>query len=97
MSEHEATTKSGRRGHTAGIYDIRNIIGALMGTYGIILTLMGLFGDVEGDKTGDDNANLWAGLALMAFGIIMISWARLRPVVVPEDFETEDDDRPPGH
>ncbi len=69
-----------------------------MGTYGVILTLMGLFGDTEGDKTGDVNANLWAGLALVVFGIIMIAWARLRPVVVPEDFEAEDDDaRPAGH
>ena len=59
---------------------------------------MGLFGDTEGDKTGDVNANLWAGLALLVFGIIMIAWARLRPVVVPDDFEAEDDDdRPPGH
>jgi len=97
MSEHEAATKSGRRGHTAGVYDIRNIIGGLIGVYGIILTLMGLFGDTEGDKTGDVNANLWAGLALLAFGIAMLAWARLRPVVVPEDFETEDDARPAGH
>jgi len=102
MSEHEVTTRdnggAGRHGHTAGIYDIRNIIGGLIGVYGIVLTLMGLFGDTEGDKTGDVNANLWAGLALLVFGIIMLSWARLRPVVVPEDFDADDDGgRPPGH
>ena len=97
MSEHEVTTKSGRHGHTAGIYDIRNLIGGLMGLYGVVLTLMGLFGDKEGDKTGDVNANLWAGLALLVFGILMLTWARLRPVVVPDDFEHEDASGPPGH
>ena len=49
--------------HTAGALDIRNIIGGLLGVYGVILTLMGIFGDKENDKTGDVNANLWAGLA----------------------------------
>ena len=84
--------------HTAGAFDIRNIIGALMGVYGVVLTLMGLLGDQEGDKTGDVNANLWAGLALLVFGIFMIGWAQIRPVVVPDDFEADhDDDRPPGH
>lgn len=79
---------------TAGVYDIRNVIGGLIGVYGVILTLMGLFGDEEGDKTGDVNANLWAGLAMLVFGIAFVLWARLRPVVVDTD-EIEADRR--GH
>ena len=71
------------RRHTAGILDIRNIIGALLGVYGVILVLMGLFGDKEGDKTGDVNANLWAGLALVVVSVVFIAWARLRPIRVP--------------
>jgi hypothetical protein len=70
---------------TAGVYDIRNVIGGLIGVYGVILTLMGLFGDEEGDKTGDVNANLWAGLVMLAFGIAFVLWARLRPVRVEDD------------
>ena len=69
---------------TAGAMDIRSIIGMLMGTYGVILTLMGIFADPETDKTGGVNANLWAGLALLAVGVIFIGWARLRPIVVEE-------------
>ena len=45
----------------------------------------GFFGDPEGDKTGDVNANLWAGLALLVVAVVFIAWARLRPIVVPED------------
>ena len=70
--------------HTAGAFDIRNIIGGLIGVYGVILTLMGLFGDQELDKTGDVNANLWAGLVMLVIGVAFLAWARIRPVVVPE-------------
>jgi hypothetical protein len=96
MSEH--TTRSrGRHGQTAGIFDIRNIIGALLGIYGVILLLLGIFGDTEEDKTGGVNANLWAGLVLLAASAIFLVWARLRPVVVPEDLEAEHDQgRPPA-
>jgi hypothetical protein len=80
----DETQKTTGRAHTAGALDIRNIIGGLLAAYGVILTLMGLFGDQELDKTGDVNANLWAGLALLVVGIAFLAWARLRPVVVPE-------------
>jgi len=49
---------SSTRKHTAGALDIRNIIGGLLAVYGLILLLMGLFGDKALDKTGDVNANL---------------------------------------
>ena len=37
---------------TAGAFDIRNIIGSLLGIYGVILLLAGLFADPELEKTG---------------------------------------------
>lgn len=69
--------------HTAGALDIRAVIGALLGVYGVVLTLMGLLADPETDKTGGWNANLWVGLALFVVGAGFVAWARLRPVVVP--------------
>jgi hypothetical protein len=93
-----SATKSSNRGRRAGIFDIRNIIGALLAVDGLILLLMGLFGDTEEEKTGGVNANLWAGLALLVVGVIFLAWARLRPVVVPDDFEADHDEgRPAGH
>ena len=79
-------------GHAAGVFDIRNIIGSLLGVYGVILTLAGLLGEHEPDKTGGVNANLWTGLALVAVSLAFIGWARLKPIVVPEDVEKPDDD-----
>ena len=83
-----STNKTGR--HTAGLLDIRNIIGALLGVYGVILTLLGVLADPQEDKTGGVNANLWAGLALLVAGSIFIAWAKLRPVVVPDDVQHEE-------
>ncbi len=94
------TTAGSRRkpGHTAGLFDIRNIIGALLALDGLILFLAGIFGDTEEEKTGGINANLWAGLVLLVVGLAFIAWCRLRPVVVPDDFQADDDEgRPAGH
>src|SRR6476620_8888969 len=98
MSE-TTTTDSGGSGHKAGIFDIRNIIGALLGIDGLIILLVAIFGDAEEDKTGGVNANLWAGLVLVVMSAIYLGWAWLRPVVVPEDVEGDHDDegRPAGH
>ena len=105
MSDVQSSESSGSA-HKAGLFDIRNIIGALMCVYGAILTLAGLLGDRAPEKTGGVNANLWTGLALLVVGILFIAWARIRPIVVPEHVDAPDDDptrpapqrkRPPVH
>ena len=91
MSEDSDAT-SGTAPHKAGLFDIRNIIGALLGTYGVILTLAGLFGEHEPEKTGGVNANLWTGLALLVVGAFFLGWSRLKPIVVPSEVDRPDDD-----
>ena len=80
---------------TAGVLDIRNLIGLLLTIYGAILLLLGLFADTAPEKTGGVNANLWAGLALLVAGGSFLLWAKLRPVVVPTDVKV--DQAPPTH
>lgn len=80
MTEHTSSDKN-----VAGAFDIRNIIGSLLAIYGVILVAMGLFGDPQEEKTGGLNANLWAGVALLVVGLGFLAWARLKPVVVPEE------------
>jgi hypothetical protein len=92
-------------GHPAGAFDIRNIIDALLGIYGVLLLLAGVFMDAEEAKTGGVNANLWTGLALLVAGAVFLVWARVKPIIVPEDVEPVGDDptrpaprrRPGGH
>ncbi|WP_286967198.1 MULTISPECIES: hypothetical protein [Arsenicicoccus] len=102
MSSSTSTSaaRPGKGRHKAGAFDIRNFIGYLLGLYGLVLTLMGLFGDKELDKTGGVNANLWTGLALLVVACCFMAWARLRPIVVPDYVDTddaEDTGRPAGH
>ena len=93
------------RKHTAGAFDIRNFIGALLGLYGLILTLLGIFGDKAYDRTGNVNANLYAGIVLLVISAFFIVWARIKPIIVPEHVEPADDDptrpapkrKPRGH
>jgi hypothetical protein len=79
-------SQDGGRKQTAGAADVRIFITGLIGFYGVVLVLVGLFGDSADDKhkTGDVNANLWAGLAMVLFAIAFAIWTRLRPLVVDE-------------
>jgi hypothetical protein len=76
------------------LFDIRNIIGALLAIYGVLLTIAGL---VPGLVASHDDAaaaankidlyvgtdaNWWVGLALLAVAAVFLAWAALRPLVV---------------
>lgn len=68
---------------TAGAFDIRNVIGALLTLYGVILLLTAAFH--SGAPSGTHNAdNWWGGGALLVVGLVFMAWARLRPIVVAE-------------
>jgi peptidoglycan/LPS O-acetylase OafA/YrhL len=69
---------------TAGAFDVRNVIAALIGFYGAVLVLVAIFGDDQSEKTGGVDANLWAGIAMLLFAAAFALWSRLRPVVVQE-------------
>jgi hypothetical protein len=79
------------------LFDIRNIIGALLGIYGVLLTLAGLVPGLvasHDDSTGTANkvdlfvgndANWWVGVALLVVAAVFVAWAALRPLVVEVD------------
>lgn len=73
----------------AGAFDVRNFIALLIGIYGVVLALLGLFGfnPEEAARTDGVNANLWAGIAMVVFAALFALWAKVRPVrvVVPDD------------
>ena len=90
MSSSSSSNRSTAGKQAAGAFDVRNVIAALIGFYGVVLVLLGLFGDREGEKTGDVNANLWAGLAMLVFAAAFALWSRLRPILVEEPAERQD-------
>ena len=75
---------AGEGRHTAGAYDVRTVIAGLIGLYGIVLTVLGVVDYSEADraKTGDVNANLWAGIVMIVVALGFALWLRLRPIVV---------------
>ncbi|MEU1521692.1 hypothetical protein ABZ413_05740 [Nocardia rhamnosiphila] len=81
------------------LFDIRTIVGSLLGLYGIILVITGLVHDTvdEEAKTGGINVNLWAGLALVVVAAAFVTWALLRPVAVDRPGrESAEDSTAPG-
>jgi hypothetical protein len=76
---------SGKR-HAAGAFDVRNVIAALIGFYGVVLVVLGLVANGEDalEKTDGFNANLWVGIAMIVFAAAFALWSRLRPIIVEE-------------
>ena len=85
MSEQQE--KSGPK--TAGAFDIRLIIAMLIGAYGLILIVMGLFATSDADvaQAADVNINLWGGVGMVVVAAAFVIWVRLRPIIVegPDD------------
>jgi hypothetical protein len=93
------------------LFDIRNVIGALLAIYGVVLTIAGFAPALlrEREKGASSaaanpvdlyfgtDANWWVGLALIGAAIVFVVWAALRPVPVEEiESATTDSDTPPA-
>ncbi|SCE93918.1 hypothetical protein [Micromonospora chokoriensis] len=80
----DETQAEQRRSAAARLFDIRRVIGGLFVAYGVIVTLIGIFDSrAEIDKAEGVRINLWAGLAMLAFGLLMLLWQWLRPAEPP--------------
>lgn len=76
------TTREPRR--TAGALDIRLFIAALLGVYGLVLTVFGIgASDADIEQAAGLNLNLWSGLGMLAVALGFAVWTRLRPIVLP--------------
>src|SRR5829696_2637609 len=75
--EHSATSDA----QAANLFDLRRIIGGLFVIYGVVMTILGITdSQAEIDKAAGVNINLWAGLGMLALGILFIVWALARPL-----------------
>ena len=70
-----------REERAANLFDLRRIIGGVFVVWGVLLTILGLFDtDAEIEKAAGVNINLWAGLGMLVFGLLMLLWAFTRPL-----------------
>jgi hypothetical protein len=82
MSENVAGTEKRK----VGLFDIRIIIASLIGLYGVILVITGLFASqAQAEKAAGVNINVVAGIVMIVFSAAMVAWARIRPIIVPPD------------
>ncbi len=90
MSDHhdlDAPDPDGKRGqqHTAGAFDIRNFIGALLGLYGLILTLAGdLRRQGATTRPAASTPTSRPASSCSSSSAFFIAWARIKPIVVPD-------------
>lgn len=73
-------------------FDIRTVIAALLGIYGLVLIICSFALDpgINVDTGAPKNAadNLWVGIALAVSAVFFFTWARLRPIEFdPETLE----------
>ena len=92
------TEEERRRSAAARLFDVRRVIGGLFVVYGVIVGLIGVF-DSNADirKAQGVRINLWAGLIMLAVGLLFLLWQRLRPAEAPAAHEQEGESAPGGH
>jgi membrane-bound ClpP family serine protease len=97
-NQSEGTTR-----RTAGAFDIRTFIAGLIGIYGVVLVLTGLFGSNQ-TSSGEEvssGINIAVGIGLLVFAALMQGWAMWRPTIVDEAQLARDreaaEGRPPAH
>lgn len=59
--------------------DIKLPIGLMFSIFGLMLTVYGIFtggNDAMYEKSLNINVNLWLGLAMLAFGLLMLVFSR---------------------
>jgi hypothetical protein len=99
----DTTTTGGREpGQRSGAFDVRMVIGGLLGVYGLVLVVTGLVDTSEADLAKSDgmNINLWAGTGMVVAALVFLAWARLRPLLIPLDYSgdtTDSEQGPPAH
>jgi hypothetical protein len=83
------STEQSRTERAANLFDLRRIIGGLFTVWGVLLIVLGLNdSQAEIDKAAGININLYAGIAMLVFGVAMLIWAFTRPLgreLVSED------------
>src|SRR3954468_19758107 len=97
-TDRPARKDSDDKPHTAGAFDIREIIAILIGTYGVILVVVGIVNSSQADLRKPDgiNINLWRVLAMVIAAAAFAAGAMLRPVVIPPRDEDDGTRNAPG-
>lgn len=84
----------------AGALDVRVIIGALLGLFGVVVFVTGLVtgaGSGKPPHSDPDHLNIYVGIGLIAASLFFLAWSRIRPLLVPVEEGTVEAKRAGGH
>lgn len=63
------------------LFDLRYVIGALLGVYGVVLVVRGLLdGPAELARAAGLSINLWTGIGLLVVAAVFLVWGLTRPL-----------------
>ncbi|GLZ53673.1 hypothetical protein [Actinomycetospora sp. NBRC 106378] len=63
------------------LFDLRYVIGALLGVYGVVLVIRGLLdGPEQLARASGISINLWTGIGLLVVAAIFLVWGLTRPL-----------------
>jgi hypothetical protein len=78
------TEDAERVSSAARLFDVRRVIGGLFVVYGVVVSIVGLTDSkAEIDKAQGVRINLWIGLGMLVFGLLMLLWQWLKPAEAP--------------
>ena len=81
----------------ARLFDVRYVIGGLLGLYGVVLVIVGILdGPDEIARAAGIAVNLWTGIALVVVAAFFLTWATLRPLGIEVDADADEMAAPPG-
>lgn len=86
LIEESEAAEQGAGSSARNLFDLRYIIGALFGCYGVLLVIYSLLGGggaAELVKAGGMHINLEAGIVMLFVAAFFAVWATWRPVKVP--------------
>src|SRR3954451_15225315 len=79
----------------AHLFDIRRVIGGLFTLYGVLVLVAGIVdGSAASKKAAGIDINLWTGIAMLVFGLLMLLWLVLSPSAPVAVHHDGDDGRP---
>lgn len=80
----------------ARLFDVRYVIGGLLGLYGVVLVIQGLIdGPAALTKATGLAVNLWTGIALLVVAALFLIWAAVRPLGIEVDADADEMSAPP--
>jgi drug/metabolite transporter (DMT)-like permease len=81
----------------ARLFDVRYVIGGLLGLYGVVLVIVGLTdGPEQYARAAGLAVNLWTGIALLVVAAFFLAWASLRPLGIEVDADADELTAPPS-